>query len=322
MQNWHQRELRTLRKAEGLFLRAIEIDPGFAKAHAGLALTYTVIYDYSLEPMAPYRPKVSEAAGRALAIDPRSAEALAAMGQIDPDVEKGASLLEQAIAINPSFATAYQWYGSLKEIAGNPEEERRQLQRAFELDPRSRIIGNNLAWSNQNLGRTDDAFRLVAQMKTFAPDYNENLELEFILLLISGQREAASAVGKRLAEMLNKKAPNLDPYLDLFGEASQREAAGEVLLSWPRRSRMEPESPSILYDYDLAYLLAIAGLNEPALELLTDVAKISPRIFSRFRWDPALASFNCTPGVQAIYASLPIASSHDHACSASEAELP
>jgi TolB-like protein/Tfp pilus assembly protein PilF len=323
MQNWHRRELSTLRRAEELFLRAIEIDPDFAKAHAGLALTYAVVYDYASEPLTSYRPKVSEAGGRALAIDPRSAEALAAVGAVEPDPEKGALLLEQAIAINPSFATAYQWYGALKEIAGNPEEERRQLQRAFELDPRSRIIGNNLAWSNLNLGRMDDAFRLVEQMKTFAPDYNENLELEFILLLISGQREAAAVVGKRLAEILNKSAPNLDPYLDLFGEAPQREAASEVLLSWPRGSRMEPDSPAILYDYNSAYLLAIAGLNDPALELMTSVAKISPRIVSRFRWDRAMASFNCTPGAQAIYASLPSASpQHDYACPTPDAALP
>jgi tetratricopeptide (TPR) repeat protein len=322
MQNWHQRELSTLRKAEDLFLRATEIDPGFAKAHAGLALTYAVINDYSSEPRASYRPKTNEAAGRALAIDPRSAEALAAMGFMELDSTKALSLLERAIAINPSFATAYQWYGIVKEEAGNPEEERRQLQHAFELDPRSRIIGNSLAWSNLNLGHTDDAFRLVEQMKTFAPDYNENLELEFILLLISGQREAAAAVGKRLAEILNKKTLNLGPYLDLFGGVAQREAASEVLLSWPRGSRMEPDSHAILYDVYLAYVLAVAGQNEPALELMTFVAKMSPRIFSRFRWDPALASFNCMPEAQAIYASLPIASSDDYACPASEAELP
>jgi hypothetical protein len=122
---------------------------------------------------------------------------------------------------------------------------------------------------------------------------------------------------------LNKKAPNLPPYLDLFAEAPQREAAAEELFSWPRDSRMDPDSPAILYDFDLAYLLAIAGLNEPALELMTYVAKTSPRLLSRFRWDPALASFNCTPGVQAIYATLPFASSwHDDPCPASESDLP
>jgi hypothetical protein len=169
----------------------------------------------------------------------------------------------------------------------------------------------------------DDALRLVEQMKTFAPDYNENLGLEFILLLISGQREAAAAVGKRLAEILNKKAPNLGPYLDLFGEALQREAAAEELLSWPRDSRMEPDSPAILYDYDLFYVLAVAGLNEPALKVMAHVIERQPSFVFQFRAAHSLASFNCIPEVKAIYASDPFASSqHDYPCPASEGELP
>jgi hypothetical protein len=169
----------------------------------------------------------------------------------------------------------------------------------------------------------DDAFRLVEQMKTFAPDYNENLELEFILLLISGQREAAASVGKRLAEILKKKAPNLDPYLDLFGKAQQRGVAAEVLLSWPRDSRMEPDSPVILYDFNLLYVLVVAGQNEPAVKLLTDNAKNYPELVYQVRLDPSLASFKCRVDVQAIYASLPFASSQrDDPCPASEGELP
>jgi tetratricopeptide (TPR) repeat protein len=273
--------------------------------------------------MAVYRPKVNEAAGRALAIDPRSAEAFAAMGGMELDPDKGASLLEQAIAINPSFATAYQWYGDAKGAAGDPEDAERQLQRAFELDPRSRIIGNDLAWWNLILGRTDDAFRLVEQMKGFAPDYNENLELEFTLLLISGQREAAEAVGKRLAEILNKKTPNLDPYLDLFGDAAQREAASEVLLSWPRDSRMKPDSPAILYEINLLYVLAVAGLYEPALKIMAYLAKTDPRLLTRTRAVSSLASFNCTADAQAIYASLPFPRLLvDYPCPESEGELP
>jgi TolB-like protein len=322
MQNWHQRELSTLREAEDLFLRAIEIDPDFAKAHAGLALTYAVISSYSGEPEAMYRPKVNAAAGRALAIDPRSAEALAAMGSLEPDTDKSVALFEQAIAINPSFATAYQWFGATSAAAGELEKSERQYQRAFELDPRSRIIGNNLAWAYMVSGRTDDAFRLLAEMEGFAPDYNENLELEFILLLTSGEREAAAAVGMRLAEILNKKSPNVDPYLDLFGEVSQREAAAEVLLSWPRDSRAEPSSPAIVYDYGLVYVLAVAGMNEAALTLMAHVAKMQPRWLSQTLAYPALASLTCTPEAQAIYASLPTASSLDQACTASDEGLP
>jgi TolB-like protein len=308
MQNWHLRELSTLRKAEELFLRAIEIDPDFAKAHAGLALTYAVIHMYSGESITVYRPKVNEAASRALAIDPRNAEAFAAMGDVDLDPNEGAARFEQAISINPSFATAHQWYGDLKGFLVGPEEAVREMQRAFELDPRSRIIGTNLVWWNMILGRSDEAFRLLAQIETFAPDYNETLELEFILLLTTGQREAAEVIGKRLADQLNKSAPNLGPYLDLFGDASLREAAAAEIISWPRDSRMMPDSPVILYDYTLTYLMAAASQYEPALELLAYTAERQPR-WARQLWvAPGLNSFNCTSDAQAIYESIPFAS--------------
>jgi tetratricopeptide (TPR) repeat protein len=245
------------------------------------------------------------------------------MGDVELDPNKGAALFEQAISINPSFATAYQWYGDLRGVLGGPEEAVREMQRAFELDPRSRIIGNNLAWWNLMLGRSDEAFRLIAQMETFAPDYNENLELEFILLLTTGQREAAEVIGKRLAERLNKSAPNLGPYLDLFGDAPQREAAAEEILSWPRDSRMMPDSPAILYDYNLTYAMAAASQYEPALELLAYMAKRQPRWVRQLRVAPTLSSFNCTPDAQAIYKSLPFASAQrDDLCPESEEELP
>jgi hypothetical protein len=173
------------------------------------------------------------------------------------------------------------------------------------------------------LGRMDEALRLVEQMETFALDYNENLELEFVMLLTAGQLVSAEAVGKRLAEVLNKEAPNVGPYLDLFGEAPQREAAAEELLSWPRDSRMSPDSPAILHDLDLFYVMAAAGQTEPALSLMTRVAERNPRFLYLNRFAHSLASFNCNLDAQAIYASLPFASpQHDDACPISGNELP
>jgi len=64
---------------------------------------------------------------------------------------------------------------------------------------------------NMYLGRMDEALRFVEQMKTFALDYNEHLELEFMMLLTTGQLVSAEVVGKRLAEVLNKEAPNVAP---------------------------------------------------------------------------------------------------------------
>jgi hypothetical protein len=85
---------------------------------------------------------------------------------------------------------------------------------------------------------------------------------------------------------------------------------------------MEPDSPAILYDYDLFYVLAIAGLDEPALKVLTYVAKRQPSTISRVLADPKLASFICMPDVQPVYASLPMASSqYGVSCPASGKEL-
>jgi hypothetical protein len=113
------------------------------------------------------------------------------------------------------------------------------------------------------------------------------------------------------------------PYLDLFGETPQREAAAEELLSWPRDSRMNPDSPAILYDLNLFYVMAAAGQTEPALSLMTHVAERNPRFLYLNRFAHSLASFNCNLDAQAIYASLPVASpQHDNACPASGNELP
>jgi hypothetical protein len=85
---------------------------------------------------------------------------------------------------------------------------------------------------------------------------------------------------------------------------------------------LDPDSPAILYDINLFYVMAIAGLNEPALNVLTYVAKKQPRNISQFLADPKLASFVCMPDVQPIYASLPIASSqHGVSCPASRKAL-
>jgi len=321
MQNWHLREPSTLREAEELFRRATEIDPEFAKAYAGLALTYAIISPYVSEPEASYVSKTNTAARRALAIDPQNAEALAAMAGVEWDLDKSAQIFEQAIAINPSFATAYQWYGEANWIAGDLEESLRQVTRAFDLDPRSRIIGFNVALYNMYFGRVDEAFRVIEQLKTFAPEFSETLGLEFMTLLISGQPDAAAGVGKRLAESLSKQKSNVKTYLDLFGAESQSERAAEELLGWPRDSRMDPESPALVYDFDLLFLLAAANQHESALKLMPRIAKTTPRYLGGYRWSVYLSSFNCIPDAQVIYASLPFTGVHrENVCPPSDAK--
>ena len=86
---------------------------------------------------------------------------------------------------------------------------------------------------------------------------------------------------------------------------------------------MTPDSPAILYDYNLTYVMAAASQYESALELLAYTAERQPRWVRQLRMAPALSSFNCIPDAQAIYESIPFASAgRDDLCPASEGGLP
>src|SRR5262245_33233932 len=77
-----QRSMSGLQQARDQFERAIALDPQDPAAHAGLADTYSAMSDFGLASPAAIRPAASRAARRALELDPRSAEALEALGRL------------------------------------------------------------------------------------------------------------------------------------------------------------------------------------------------------------------------------------------------
>jgi len=301
IQKWHLREAATLREAERLFLASAEVDPGFAKAHAGLALTYSIMASYLQEPEGPYRLRTRRAAERALEIDPRNVEALTALIGSTEDLQESIRLFDQTISINPSFATAYQWHGSNLVRANRLEDAIRMYRRAFELDPRGRIIGNNLAGTLLANGQTDEALAVLGSMESFAPDYNENLEMEFVIRLIRGELEQAKAVGKKLALALNKRISGIELYLSLLGPRAGRIEAADSLLSWPRGTRLDPDSPVLIYEHNLTLLLAHAGAYEQAIDVLPYVIQSTASMLGWIRSDVGIGQFNGRTDVRDLY---------------------
>lgn len=302
IQQWYLREAASLLEAERLFLASTEIDPGFAKAHAGLAMTYAVIPGYLFEAEDSYLLKTRRAAERALEIDPESVEAMAALMWIEAnDLEESTRLFERAIAINPSFATVYQWFAAIVMSSNDLDEGLRLYRRAFELDPRSRIIGNNLVGGLMSAGMFDEALIILADVESFAPDFGENLELEFMIRLIREEFDQARAVGERLARVLNKRVSRLDVYFALFGPEAGRAEAAETLLSWRRDSRPDPDSPVLIYDFTLVTLLAHAGEDQQAVEMLSYVIPKFGSALYLMRADVALREFNCREDVRALF---------------------
>jgi len=137
------------RKARESFEQAIDLDPGYALAHVGLADAYYLFSNLYLPP-AEAMPRSRAAAQRALEIDETLAEAHASMAvvksQFEWDWEAAEREYKRALELKPDYAPARQMYGIYLAVMGRPNEALMELNRARELDPLSPSIATTAVW--------------------------------------------------------------------------------------------------------------------------------------------------------------------------------
>jgi len=143
-------------KAKLYDLKALEIDPKLAEAHASLGIIYN-----------SYDGKWSESE----------------------------SEFKQAIALKPSLAYAHMWYGLLLNVLGRHTEALEEIKHAGKLDPLSRIIGNNLAGTLVMMGRPREAIEQIKKSLKEDPDFPSHHEtLGWAYYLDSQFKEAAEEI--------------------------------------------------------------------------------------------------------------------------------
>ncbi len=196
---WHMRSPRGLKKAIEAFQQAIDLDPEYALAYAGLADCYVLFSVYGAIPPRVAMPQAKRAALRALEIDEQLAEAHASLGAVhswfDWDWPASEAAFRRAIELNPAYATAHHWYGSIYLCAqARLDEAHAEELKARELEPLTLVFHANLAWIS-----------LQAREYARAEDYcRQGLEIEpnFVLarfylgLALAHQRRFAEAVAE------------------------------------------------------------------------------------------------------------------------------
>lgn len=159
---WNKRGPGLLRSI-GIFTTALDRDPTFALAYSGMADAYVQLgYGSLLRPDDAF-PKARAAAERALQLDSTLAEPHAALGFVkmyyDWDWLGAEAEFRQALALNPSYATAHEWYGLFLAAMGRFDEAREHEHRAQLLDPLSTAVAGTAAWVLYYAGKNDDAER-------------------------------------------------------------------------------------------------------------------------------------------------------------------
>jgi TolB-like protein len=226
---WNKRTGADLQMAIQYFNQAIEKDPEYALAYAGLGDAYVLLSAYGAASPSDSFPRAEAAAKKALEFDDSLAEAHTSLGQIlvsyDFDFEGSTREFERAIALNPNYATAHHWYGSGPPMSlAEFDRAIAELKRAQQLDPLSLIINADLGAGFVTARRYDDA---IAQLrKTIEMDshfYYAHWNLGEALEL-KGQLAEALGEYRRAAEL------NDDPFVlgllaHAYAKLAQRDKA-------------------------------------------------------------------------------------------------
>jgi serine/threonine protein kinase/tetratricopeptide (TPR) repeat protein len=141
---WNRRTRETVQRAAQYFQEALDKDPGYALAWAGLADCYGVYSVYGVLSSKESVPRAKEAATKALEADDTLAEAHASLGYADSyawDWSGADREFRRAIELDPSYPTAHHWRGTnFLEVMGRLNDAMTELRRAQELDPLSLVI--------------------------------------------------------------------------------------------------------------------------------------------------------------------------------------
>jgi TolB-like protein/Tfp pilus assembly protein PilF len=158
---WHTRDSARLQESLEYFNRAIEKEPGYALAYAGLGDSYLVLGGRAAgASRKDLLARAGSAAKKALELDDNLAEAHACLGGLSatewewPEAERH---FKRALELSPSYATAHQWYAKLLIETGRFEEGLSEARRAVDLDPLSPSINTLLGWALYSARQYDPA---------------------------------------------------------------------------------------------------------------------------------------------------------------------
>jgi serine/threonine protein kinase len=174
---WNNWRAETHRRALEHFERAIEIDPTYALAYAGLGDAYgTMAYYGPISPEDGF-PRARAAAERAIALDPDLSEAHATLG-IEQlfwawDWVTAERELQRAIKLNPKLSAAHTFYGLLLVTAGRYEAALAEARLGRELDPLSSLANMGVAWVHHFSGHHEAAIRTSLRTRDLTPDLEE-----------------------------------------------------------------------------------------------------------------------------------------------------
>jgi TolB-like protein/Tfp pilus assembly protein PilF len=174
---WNRRTEGMLKRANDYFQQAIDKDPGYGLAYAGLAESYALFNFYEVLPPGESCPKAKDAAMKALAIDEALAETHNALGWIkmtcDWDWPGSEREFKRSLEIDPNYGQAKVQYGNYLEAMGRLDEAIALRRRAVESEPLTLIFGAVLGRVLYSARRYDQAIEELRKTLDLDPTFEQ-----------------------------------------------------------------------------------------------------------------------------------------------------
>jgi TolB-like protein/DNA-binding winged helix-turn-helix (wHTH) protein/cytochrome c-type biogenesis protein CcmH/NrfG len=212
-----------LNRSIEFYEQAIALDPKFAEAHAGIADSNIIMFNFGVRPAAETIPRARDSLNRALQLDPNVSQAYTSLALIqfliDRDWPAAEKSLNRAIDLNPNNADAYNRYAYFLMRMGKFDDSLRKAGKALELNPLSNVVQTNIGMTYLFARRYQEA---ISQLEKTAA---ENPRFSLTMWLLGHAYEAVGVADRAFESDL--KAEEIDGGKEIAAKLREcRQAAG------------------------------------------------------------------------------------------------
>ncbi len=251
---WNERTPEDLHAALVEFKKAIDLDPASALAWGGLADGYSLLAYYDESPPRDAMASAEVAARKSIQLDDSLAESHATLANIewayDWDEEGAEKEFKRALALNPNYATAHEWYGLYLDQVGRFDEGVAEMQRAQQLDPLSQIIQVSVGRCYYYARKYDQALDLLLPLEKQEEDFWVLHAVLGQTYLATGKLEDAIAELDRARQLSPSSMRNLGVLGDAYGRAGRNADAlklAQQLASLGQKRYVPPVYNAMIY---------------------------------------------------------------------------
>jgi adenylate cyclase len=282
------------RKAILHFERAIEIDPNFSLAYAGLARTHLNLASFHFAPPDQALPQAKRALEQALKIDQELPEALALLAFIafrfEYDWPGGEADIKKALALNPNYGFAHLVQSFIFVSKGQLDKAIRESSAALELDPLSLITHEDFAFILYQAERYDDAIKQCRTSLEIDPEYPYAHEVLGLCSVQKSLFQEGIAALQRAVALSGNNTEFLCYLAYAYVISGNLEKAQEMLGELDELSKHVYVSK-----YYLASIQAAMGDKDKAFELLESAYQERDSDLAWLKLDPKLAILRSDP---------------------------